>query len=327
MRTRFFLLISLIFAFTVNGSAQTTSFTFTKWSPWLKHFTNTSSNIEEITAIDWDFGDGTHATDTALDRYAVYHVYTMPGKYAVKLTATYNTIVETCTDTIIFDTVELVTYNPLSVCFPANHLIFRPNIPHAPYDPIPNMLIIDSVIIYHPAGAGYEDTTVNVGVQVFSPISFGYKNPVKYLPYFRVVRHKNNPETGEKEYHIIEWYGKDTIFVIDLQPNFIADSICYLDSLVQFENTTVVTPALLVDSIHWDYGNGDSLWIYNTETESHNGYAVYHTEGTYTVTLTEYYKGCFQSKSYTIAVRENDVGVKQLRIANYGFILIQRQGN
>ena len=82
------------------------------------------------------------------------------------------------------------------------------------------------------------------------------------------------------------------------------------------------------DSIHWDYGNGDSLWIYNTETESHNGYTTYNAEGKYEVTLTEYYQYCsVRSKSYSIDVKKNDLGIAHIDKTNGGIVVSPNPAN
>ena len=330
MKPQFFLLISLLFAFIVNGYAQTASFTIRKWfsSPYAIEVTNTSSDIEEITDIDWDFGDGTHATDTALHRYTVFHGYGIPGKYTITLTVTYDSVVETYTDTFIFDTVELVTYSPWSTCIWFGLVTFNPYIPIL----IGSEFVPDSLII-RPMGNIYPvidtgpffniNTMVYIHNQVYSPKPFKYENFGKYLPYFRYVTHKRDNST---ERYVIEWYGAYTIFVIDFQPDFISERVYGLNIPVIFENTTTVTPTLLADSIHWDYGNGDSLWIYNTDTESHNGRTTYGITGTYRITLTEYYKECSKSKSYDIEVRD-DVGIANFNNANADIVVYPNPAN
>ena len=136
MRTPFCLIISLVFTFEVNCSAQTASFEV--FQP-VKHettvaFRNKCSNRENITAIDWDFGDGEHSNDKT---GIVSYTYAKIGKYVATLTVTYDTIVVSYTDTVDFYCPKgTFEYESLSECVPFISMV------------IPNTLFAADTAIY-----------------------------------------------------------------------------------------------------------------------------------------------------------------------------------
>ena len=85
----------LIRDFNVNFSFTSSFVNNVECSPVLVQFNNTSSNY---THVKWDFGDGTTSDNT---NYPT-HLYTLPGKYIIKLFVTgYNGLSNTYLDSVI----------------------------------------------------------------------------------------------------------------------------------------------------------------------------------------------------------------------------------
>jgi PKD repeat protein len=273
---------------------------------------STTSAPPGIIYYIWDFGDSLSGNDNHIEGTNMpnpSHIYTEAGYYTVTL------IVEDTTGCV--DTMQKIdyvfidgpsgdfTYTPLSGCMPFN-VTFTPHIDRDRYGNItadsvywnPDQVVID----------------VRSGLAATLPYNFKFQIPGAYIPLMHMVKWVDDGMGGTKNLRcIVSKYGKDTIWAIDVKPDFISEDMYGLDSLVEFVNTTTVTPAYLTaDSIHWNYGNNDFLWIYNTNTESHNGHTTYSTTGNYTVTLTEYYKSCRKSRTDDIRVVK-DLGIKQLQ--------------
>jgi PKD repeat protein len=101
---------------------------------------------------------------------------------------------------------------------------------------------------------------------------------------------------GNPERCVLNWQGKDTIYVIDILPDFEADSLYCMGVSASFADKTTIQPNILfMDSIYWDLGNGD---IFTTPIVT----TKYDSSGTYNITMTVYAKNCSKSISYPIDV-------------------------
>ena len=260
-------------------------------------FKDSTQSDAAISYYTWNFGDGDKNEGSTLTNPA--HLYQVAGVYDVML------IVQDevgCVDTMfkpkwvnIDGPAGTFTYSPLSGCVPLSPVNFEPNIIRKPYS---GEYTADTVI-WFPDGITPEKVG---GYNVNNLYRYRFDNAGAYIPLMQMIKWVDN--NGKKERCEVTVMGMDTIWVIDLKPDFIADSLYGLDKLVEFINTTTVNPSVLrADSTYWDYGNGNFQWIYNVNTQLHNGLTTYEQEGAYTITMTEYYKTCHQSKSLNIGVK------------------------
>ena len=128
------LVLSIAMSMSVASFAQVADFSFAFGSgqcmPAVVNFTNTSTNIAQITAIDWDFGDGSpHATDTSLYRYTVQHAYSAAGTYTVTLTSWWGSVLKTISKTVTIYDVPHFTFsaNRDTIC-PGDAVYFSPSV-------------------------------------------------------------------------------------------------------------------------------------------------------------------------------------------------------
>ena len=259
-------------------------------------FTDSSDVDGPVAFYTWHFGD--HKDSTIVkgkDKDTVSHLYTSAGEYDVML------IVEDergCIDTMLKPKHVYIdgpagdfAYDPFSACVPFT-VTFRPDIESGN-----NGLTADSVI-WLPDGISPEYFG---GYNVTLMYRYNFKNAGYYIPLFQMIKWVNN--NGTKERCVVVKEGADTIWIIDLQPNFIVDSLLCLDVPVELINTTTVDPTIMrADSIYWNYGNEKEEWLYEDDVDSPNGEVIYSEPGTYTITLTEYYKRCVQTKTYDVEV-------------------------
>jgi len=278
------------------------------------NFADSSTPTSNITYYTWNFGDLSSGTDNiahGTNMTTASHLYKNAGLYDVTLIVMDN---YGCTDTMFKPQHVFIdgpagdfTYSPLSGCLEMTTVRFTPEIYKDNFD----KFTADSVLWY-PDGITLRSTSIGEGVGI--PYRHLFREAGAYIPIMQMTKWVDN--NGTKERCLVTKIGQDTIWMIGLTPDFTTEDAYAVDSLVEFINTTQVQPiALQADSIYWDYGNGDFLWIYNPATELHNGRTTYSNEGTYRVTLTEYYKACSQSQSYDILVVE-DLGISQLTINN-----------
>jgi hypothetical protein len=164
-------------------------------------------------------------------------------------------------------------------------------------------------------GANIGDLKIKSSVAL--PVRHTYDKAGMYLPIMQMVKWVTDSTTGQRERCVVTLQ-KDTIWAIDLKPDFITENLYGLNEPVAFVNATEALPTELkcADSVHWNYGNGNELWLLKGETLNKDGATIYNAEGIYTVTLTEYYKTCHQSISRNIEVVK-DLGIKQLQVTSY----------
>jgi PKD repeat protein len=128
-----------------------------------------------------------------------------------------------------------------------------------------------------------------------------YQNAGAYLPVYFL--YKTVEFLGRKETCIVAIRSEDTIYIIDLEPNFETASLYCTETPVTFNNTSSWMPNYLQGNdavtMSWNMGNGDSSLNYNGETQ-------YNTAGIYTVTLTAQVLKCVREKTTEIQVMEKD---------------------
>jgi hypothetical protein len=139
---------------------------------------------------------------------------------------------------------------------------------------------------------------------------FVYNNAGAYVPVYFLYKTVNFH--GTKETCIVQITEEDTIYVIDLQPNFETEPLYSPDPVnpIIFKNTSTWIPGYLQDSmvsIIWNMGNGDSSQTYYDiahKDESLNGKTRYATPGIYPVRLTMQVSNCIKEKTVNIVVAQ-----------------------
>ena len=243
----------------------------------------TSTSTGNPTKYYWDFGDSISGNANESRLKDPIHDYLHAGSYDINL------IVEDsvgCTDTLILPSHVFIdgpvgnfTYGELEGCV-GHTVIFTPSTNNA-----------DTVIV-NPDRAS---PISNGGIQVHNPISFTYATPGAYLPYFYLIKWTDN--NGNPEQCVVEWEGKDTIYIIDITPDFKTDTTYCSSAPITFNNNSFVIPSSVpIDSIIWDFGNGDTLH------DVTDGQVLYDKDGIYTVTLDVYAKSCHQRISKDIEI-------------------------
>ena len=245
------------------------------------------SSHGNVTYYIWNFGDTLSGSSNDVEgpkEQNVIHKYAKSGTYNVRL------IVEDnigCTDTIVKDSYIFIdgpwgdfSYTPLSGCLPL-HVDFFPEVENT------DTIIVNpnKSIDLPPQGGTYVDSTV----------SYTYEQIGVFLPYFYIIKWTTDSD-GNPERCVWEWEGTDTIFVIDIQPDFTADSLYCIGVPVSFQDESTILPnGQQLDSIYWDLGNGDIATTPSATTQ-------YDSAGVYNASMTIYAKNCSKSISYPINV-------------------------
>ena len=124
-----------------------------------------------------------------------------------------------------------------------------------------------------------------------------------YLPTY--IFYKTVEVNGKKEMCYVQINESDSLYVIELQPDFeIIEPLHSSQSPVTFKNKSVWTPSHLpYDSVSWDFGNGDISHDYNASI-------LYNTTAAYQVQLTMKVSGCVKQKSNitTVGISEITTG-------------------
>jgi PKD repeat protein len=283
-------------------------------------FSDTSKGNLGIGAIlTWDFGDSSGSRRSSTGPYEelknISHRYDDAGIYNVLLVVQ-DSSAGGCRDTVLMPShVEILgprgTFSyttDSSNCKPLQ-VTFIPALEQgtgAPYY-YPDTLAIHT---------GTGDILTNTGdyYGLTRTRRLVYQNAGAYLPTYFL--YKTVEFDGKKETCIIQIRAEDTIYVIDLEPNFDTDPLYCPDSsiLVTFKNTSTWIPGHLRDSLvsfTWDMANGDtfqgyydSLGYYNPEDTSLNyhGKTRYDSAGIYPVSLTMQVSNCIKAKKVDIEV-------------------------
>ena len=266
-------------------------------------FADSSEANDYIKYYQWIFGDeyssGTDSTAQGEELDTTSHIYRQPGEYDVTLIVKDG---QNCIDTMAKKAWVTIdgpggTYTVDTTSFCIEHEVtFTPNI----LKDENSKYMVDSLTWL------YDGATIDI-VRISTAVSLPYKHTYKkagmYLPAMQMVKWVTNKLTGERERCIIV-VKKDTIWAIELKPDFITAPPYCLETPITFINTTEALPMELkgADSIYWTYGNGDEDWLFSDETKQIDGEAIYSAPGTYTVTLKEHYKTCIKEISKDIEV-------------------------
>lgn len=244
-------------------------------------FTNTSTG--NIVSYYWNFGDS--CSDNSNESYLKdpMHDYFYTGHYDLTLIVTDDI---GCSDTLhapkhvfIDGPMGSFTYGEQEGCTP-HTVTFIPSVSNA-----------DSIIINPDRATEIARTGNNMN----DTITFTYQTPKSYLPYFYLIKWTNN--NGHWEQCVVQWGASDSIHVIDIIPDFKADSVYCSDVPVIFINTSEVIPSnFALDSVTWNFGNG-SISHDNDSTIIH-----YQKDGIYTILLDIYAKGCHRQISKTAEI-------------------------
>jgi PKD repeat protein len=232
----------------------------------------------------WQFGDSISGTANESNLKDPIHDYLKTGYYDI-----IHTVRDSvgCMDSVLFPQYVFIDgpvgsfqYGELSGCID-HRVAFVPSIQNA-----------DSIII-NPDRA----SPIMAGGRAINDTLFHtYRMAGAYLPYFYLIKWTDN--NGTLERCVVEWEAVDTIYAIDLIPDFETDSLYCSLSSVTFPNTTTFLPSYLnMDSATWLFGNGDSL-------NAIDGYTYYNAVGTYPVDMTAYVKGCNKQISKSIEIIE-----------------------
>ena len=244
-------------------------------------FTNTS--IGSPVSYYWNFGDSSSGNSNESYLKDPMHDYLHAGSYDITLIVTDNT---GCTDTLhaprhvfIDGPMGNFTYGELEGCAP-HTVIFVPSISNA-----------DSIIVNPDRATAIART----GSHMNDTITFTYQTPKSYLPYFYLI--KWTDDNGQMKRCVVEWGASDTIHVIDIIPDFEADSVYCSDDPVTFVNTSEVIPSnFALDSVIWNFGDGSTSHDMDSTT------VHYQADGIYTVLLDLYAKRCHRQISKTIEI-------------------------
>ena len=243
-------------------------------------FSDTSRG--NVVYYTWNFGDTLSGSENIVEgpnERVVVHKYKYSGTYNVTLIVRDNI---GCVDTLFMERYIFidgpwgdVSYTPLSGCVPLD-VFFYPNVENT-----------DSVIV----NPNLSIELRQGGDSVNATMLYTYKSVGSYLPYFYIIKWIDSTERC-----MLEWRGKDTIHVIDISPDFKTDSLYCIGIPVSFKDESVVVPnSYLLDSVRWNFGNGNSATTAIATTK-------YDSAGVYNVTLSIYAKDCFKDTTLPVNV-------------------------
>ncbi|MDR2410172.1 MAG: hypothetical protein LBE13_18970, partial [Bacteroidales bacterium] len=130
-----------------------------------------------------------------------------------------------------------------------------------------------------------------------------YQNAGAYLPVY--FFYKTVQVSGKDETCIVQINAEDSIYVVDITPDFETETLYFPKTPITFTNTSTWIPNYLGDTsvtMTWDMGNGDSSLNYNGETQ-------YDTMGIYPVKLSVQVLRCIREKEVNIEVMMTQVVV------------------
>jgi PKD repeat protein len=128
-----------------------------------------------------------------------------------------------------------------------------------------------------------------------------YQNAGAYLPVYFLYKTVNF--SGSIETCIVQINAEDSIYVVDITPNFETETLFSTQAPVTFKNTSSWVPSYLENTsvtMTWDMGNGDLSHNYNGETQ-------YNTAGIYPVKLSVQVLRCMREKTINIEIIHVDV--------------------
>lgn len=256
--------------------------------PELQCYFMDSSYGNTIVSWEWLFGDTlSKANTSALQNPS--HNYKYAGKYDVTLIVT-NSL--HCVDTVIkkqyvridgpYGTFEIDTLHgcaPLTVHFTCK------------------ISDADTMIII--TGDG---NTITATQNLSSVYAYTYQSPERYIPSMQLIKWVTDSVTGERLPCVQNFWNDDTVWAINVNPDFLTDSVYCQGIPLVFQNFTdslhgnIYPSYLPLDSFYWEFGNGQSDSIH------FNGITQYDNPGTYLVNLTSSVKSCTKTKKKLIKV-------------------------
>ncbi len=246
-----------------------------------------STSQGNIANYEWTFGDtasGQANRSLGPNMDSVVHFYSTAGTYDLTLVVTDDI---GCTDTaevqghiFIDGPVGTFDYTPLSGCINLR-VEFTPTVTN-----------VDTVIISPDGGTQLTYT----GMAIHNTQRHTYKAAGAFVPYFYLVKWTNKGD-GTLERCIVQWAGEDTIWAIEMQPDFDTTALYCSGVPITFQNTTQINPNLLsLDSAKWVFYNGGDT------VNMIDGQKQYDSAGIYRVSMTGYTKTCSKTKNYYIEV-------------------------
>ena len=243
------------------------------------------SSMGDVEWWKWNFGDsvsGSANEVAGMDMDTVIHHYSHAGYYDITLIVRDNI---GCYDTLYMPQYVFIdgpigdfAYAPLSGCTPLD-VVFTPSITNA------------DTFMVNPDGA---NVIVKGGSMVYDTCSFTYTLPKPYVPYFYLIKWTNH--NGKMEQCIYEWRGKDTIWAIQLDADYLSDSLYCPYDPVQLINISTTDPVSAgIDSVWWDFGNGST-------SNNYHGTTMYSQGGDYNVSMHVYAKQCDSVVTQTVHV-------------------------
>lgn len=245
------------------------------------------SSMGNVVWWQWNFGDSASGSANEVagnEMDTVIHHYSHAGYYDITLRVRDNI---GCEDTLFMPQYVFIdgpigdfTYTPLSGCTDLD-VVFTPNITNA------------DTFMVNPDGA---NIIIKGGNSVNDTCAFTYTLPKPYVPYFYLIKWTNH--NGKMEQCVYEWRGKDTIWAIQLNADYITDSIYCPNEAVQLINTSVTDPVTTgIDSVWWNFGNGGT-------SNSFHGNTMYSQGGDYNVSMHVYAKQCDSIITHTLHVAD-----------------------
>ena len=255
------------------------------------NFSNTSDGSVDL--LVWTFGDGSNPVMGRIgEEFArnPMHNYKNAGKYDVLLVVTDS---NGCSDSLFLkEYVNILgargsfSYEGNGKCAPLS-VDFKPAV-----DPDINYRA-DSLTIITSDGGSL--TSIGDSVSQSKLRNYLYRKAGAYVPLY--VLYKSVVLNGKEELCMVQIKETDTIYVIDLKPDFETEPLYCPDIDITFNNISTWIPDYLdIDSLVWDFGNGATSEEYTDTTQ--------YDPGTYPVRLTMKIMNCTQSKKVDIEVMQ-----------------------
>jgi PKD repeat protein len=285
----------------IRPIADFTSGTHVQACPELQvQFFDQSSGMDSTkTKYEWVFGDTLSLGNNTSSFKNPFHNYAYAGNFDVTLIVTdeYN-----CTDTMLKPKYVKVggpygtfTIDTTSGCVPLR-VTFNFDI---------DISNTDTLWLYY--GDGTNDTTTFIG----APVKHIYTQPGYYVPWMYLIKWVFNPVTNQMEKCEKGFPLADTIWVIQLKPDFgIEPLYCkgVPSTFTNFTDTThnnILPKVISLDTVWWDYNNTLYDTIFDIkDTTDIDGHTQYDSAGFYLVTLKAQIKSCIKKDTATIKVME-----------------------
>lgn len=131
---------------------------------------------------------------------------------------------------------------------------------------------------------------------------YTYTAPGKYVPSMEMICWSVDAD-GSRQRCVQQFVGKDTIYALHLEPEFMLDTLvcaftpCIFPNLTTESRGNILPPGMEpLDSLRWDYGNGKQ------DTVNFNGSTTYDSAGLHAVVLTVTHRHCVRSDTQYLRV-------------------------